>query len=96
MKKNFYKEFQKKQKLSQNYNENDKVIVQNQSTLLKLLSYLIAFFTNIFKILIFIGIIALLSIGATVIFNNLLQLNSINTIGENLWKRNYYYLWYLH
>ena len=31
MKKNFYKEFQKKQKLSQNYNENDKVIVQNQS-----------------------------------------------------------------
>ncbi|MFR7462817.1 MAG: hypothetical protein ACLUVE_02415 [Clostridia bacterium] len=84
MKKNFYKEFQKKQKLSQNYNENDKVIVQNQSTLLKLLSYLIAFFTNIFKILIFIGIIALLSIGATVIFNNLLQLNSINTIGENL------------
>lgn len=84
MKKNFYKEFQKKQKLSQNYNENDKVIVQNQSTLLKLLSYLIAFFTNIFKILIFIGIIALLSIGATVIFNNLLQLNSINTIGGNL------------
>lgn len=84
MKKNFYKEFQKKQKLSQNYNENDKVIVQNQSTLLKLLSYLIAFFTNIFKILIFIGIIALLSICATVIFNNLLQLNSINTIGENL------------
>jgi hypothetical protein len=84
MKKNFYKEFQKKQKLSQNYNENDKVIVQNQSTLLKLLSYLIAFFINIFKILIFIGIIALLSIGATVIFNNLLQLNSINTIGENL------------
>lgn len=84
MKKNFYKEFQKKQKLSQNYNENDKVIVQNQSTLLKLLSYLIAFFINIFKILIFIGIIALLSIGATVIFNNLLQLNSINTIGGNL------------
>ena len=84
MKKNFYKEFQKKQKLSQNYNENDKVIVQNQSTLLKLLSYLIAFFINIFKILIFIGIIALLSIGATVTFNNLLQLNSINTIGENL------------
>lgn len=84
MKKNFYKEFQKKKKLSQNYNENDKVIVQNQSTLLKLLSYLIAFFINIFKILIFIGIIALLSIGATVIFNNLLQLNSINTIGENL------------
>ena len=90
MKKNFYKEYQKRQKLAQNYNENDKVIVENQSTLLKLLSYLIAFIINSLKILLFIGIIVLLSIGATVIFNNLLQLNSINTIGGNLWKRNYY------
>jgi|GEM_PF-3435661 uncharacterized protein YeeX (DUF496 family) len=84
MKKNFYKEYQKRQKLAQNYNENDKVIVENQSTLLKLLSYLIAFIINSLKILLFIGIIVLLSIGATVIFNNLLQLNSINTIGGNL------------
>lgn len=84
MKKNFYKEFQKKQRILQNYNENDKVIVQNQSTLLKLLSYLIAFFINIFKILIFIGIIALLSIGATVICNNLLHIDLINLIGGKL------------
>ena len=84
MKKNFYKEYQKRQKLAQNYNENDKVIVENQSTLLKLLSYQIAFIINSLKILLFIGIIVLLSIGATVIFNNLLQLNSINTIGGNL------------
>lgn len=84
MKKNFYKEYQKRQKLAQNYNENDKVIVENQSTLLKLLSYLIAFIINSLKILLFIGIIVLLSIGATVIFNNLLQLNSINAIGGNL------------
>ena len=62
MKKNFYKEYQKRQKLAQNYNENDKVIVENQSTLLKLLSYLIAFIINSLKILLFIGIIVLLSI----------------------------------
>ena len=96
MKKNFYKEYQKKQKLAQNYSENDKIIVENQSILLKLLSYLIAFILGTFKILLFIGIITLLSIGATVIFNNLMKTNLINGIGGNLWKRNYYYLWYLY
>lgn len=84
MKKNFYKEYQKRQKLAQNYSENDKIVVENQSTLLKLLSYLIAFILGTFKILLFVGIIALLSIGATVIFNNLLQINLINMIGGNL------------
>lgn len=83
MKKNFYKEFQKRQKIAQNYNVNDKIVVENQSTLLKLLSYLIAFILGTFKILLFIGIIALLSIGATVIFNNVLQINLINMIGGN-------------
>lgn len=84
MKKNFYKEYQKKQKLTQNYSENDKIIVENQSILLKLLSYLIAFILGTFKILLFIGVIALLSIGATVIFNNLMKTNLINGIGGNL------------
>ncbi len=84
MKKNFYKEYQKKQKLAQNYSENDKIIVENQSILLKLLSYLIAFILGTFKILLFIGIITLLSIGATVIFNNLMKTNLINGIGGNL------------
>ena len=78
MKKNFYKEYQKRLKIAQNYSENDKIVVQNQSTLLKLLSYVIAFIVSSFKILLFIGIIALLSIGATVICNNLLHINLLN------------------
>lgn len=84
MKKNFYKEYQKKQKLAQSYKENDKLVVENQSTLLKLLSYLIAFIIGCLKILLFICIIALLSIGATVIFNNLMKTNLIKGIGGNL------------
>lgn len=84
MKRNFYKEYRKKQKLAQNYSENDKIVIENQNTLLKLFSYLIAFIVNAFKILLFIGIIALLSIGATVICNNLLKINLTNIIGGNL------------
>lgn len=84
MKKNFYKEFQKKQKLAQNYSENDKIVVENQSILLKMLSYLMAFIHSIFKILLFLLVIVLLSLGATVICNNLLHINLLNIFGGNL------------
>lgn len=84
MKKNFYKEYQKKQKLAQNYDETDKIVVENQSILLKLLSYFIAFIRSVFKLLLFLMMIILLSIGATVICNNLLQTNLLNIIGGNL------------
>ena len=95
MKKNFYKEYQKKQKLASNYEETDKIIVENQNTLLKILSYLIALIHSIFKLLLFLGIIILLSVGATIICNKSLQINLLNIIGGNLWIKNYYYLWYL-
>ena len=84
MKKNFYKEFQKKQKLIQNYSEDDKIVVENQNILLKMLSYLIAFIHNIFKLLLFLLVIVLLSLGATVMCNNLLHINLLNIFGGNL------------
>ena len=84
MKKNFYKEYQKKQKLASNYEETDNIIVENQNTLLKILSYLIALIHSIFKLLLFLGIIILLSVGATVIYNKSLQINLLNIIGGNL------------
>lgn len=84
MKKNFYKEFQKRQKLAQNYGENDKIVVENQSILLKMLSYLMAFIHSIFKILLFLLVVVLLSLGATVICNNLLHINLLNIFGGNL------------
>lgn len=83
MKKNFYKDYQKKQKLAQNYDETDKIVIENQSILLKLLSYVIAIICIIFKMLLFLIIIILLSVGATVIFNKLIPINLINMIGGN-------------
>lgn len=83
MKKNFYKDYQKKQKLSQNYDETDKIVIENQSILLKLLSYVIAIICITFKMLLFLIIIILLSVGATVIFNKLIPINLINMIGGN-------------
>ena len=78
MKTNFYKEFQKKRKIAQNYKENDKIVVENKSILLKILSYLIAFIHSTFKLVLFLLVIILLSLGATVIFNKLLHINSLN------------------
>lgn len=81
MKKNFYKEFQKKQKIIQNYNENDKIIVEEHSVLLKMITYLITFIHSTFKVILFLLFILLLSVGATVICNNLLHINLLNIIG---------------
>lgn len=84
MKKNFYKYLKKKQKLVQNYKENEKVIIENQSTVLKLISYFISFIVSSLKILIFIGIIIVLSIGATVICNKILNIDLTNLLGGKI------------
>lgn len=83
MKKNFYKEFHKKQKVAQTYNETDKVIVERPNILLKILSYSIYIISNIFRLILFIAFIILISIGATFIFNNVLHINLVNMIGGN-------------
>lgn len=84
MKKNFYKYLKKKQKLVQNYKENEKVIIENQSTVLKLISYFISFIVSSLKILIFIGIIIVLSIGATVICNKILNIDLTKLLGGKI------------
>ena len=83
MKKNFYKDYQKKQKLAHNFDETHKKIIENQSLLLKLFSYVVAIIHSILKILLFLLIIVLLSVDATVIFNKLIPINLINMIGGN-------------
>lgn len=81
MKRNFYKEYHKNQKMINKHYKNEKVVIEKQNILMKLILYIIAFFIFIFKLVIFIGIIALLSIGATVICNNVLHINFSNIIG---------------
>lgn len=62
------KEFLEREKIKSKYNE--KIIVKNESTFLKLLSFFIESIAKLFKILFYILIIVLSSVGATYIVNN--------------------------
>jgi hypothetical protein len=63
------KEFLEKEKIKSKYNE--KIIVKNESTFIKLLSFFIELIAKIIKVLFYISIIVLSSVGATYIVNNI-------------------------
>ena len=69
MGKNLYKEYLKKQKLTEKYKE--EVVVNEQSPVMKALLFLFSILSKIFNILFYLGIIILCSIGATYIANKL-------------------------
>ncbi len=62
------KEFLEKEKIKSEYNE--KIIVKNDSAFIKLLFFFIDLIGKILKILFYVSIIVLSSIGATYIVNN--------------------------
>ena len=62
------KEFLEKEKIKNKYEE--KIIVKNDSTFVKLLFFFIDLIGKLLKILFYISIIVLSSIGATYIVNN--------------------------
>lgn len=62
------KKFIEREKIKSKYNE--KIIVKNENTFIKLLSFFIELIAKLFKILFYISIIVLSSIGATYIVNN--------------------------
>ena len=62
------KEFLKKEKIKNKYEE--KIIVKNDSTFVKLLFFFMDLIGKLLKILFYISIIVLSSIGATYIVNN--------------------------
>lgn len=62
------KEFIEREKIKSKYNE--KIIVKNENTFIKLLSFFIELIAKLFRILFYISIIVLSSIGATYIVNN--------------------------
>ena len=67
MKKNLYKDYLKKQKIKEKYDE--QVVVNEQSPVLKTLLFLFGILSKIFSILFYLGIIILCSIGATYLAN---------------------------
>ena len=77
MKKNFYKEYEKNKIIAKDYTENSKIIIEKSSFLTKLMQYIIAFITAIVRLLLFLFILILLSVGATFIFNKVIQINLI-------------------
>lgn len=62
------KEFLEREKIKSKYDE--KIIVKNESTFIKLLFFFIELIAKLFKILFYISIIVLSSVGATYIVNN--------------------------
>ncbi len=76
MKKNLYKKFQKESKIKKVYD--DKVIINKSNTLKTILSFISDFIGKAIKLIFYILIVALCSLGATFLFNYILK-------GGNLW-----------
>lgn len=71
MKKNLYKKFQKKSKFKENGHQNYKI---EKSNIIKVIfSFLSGFISKLLRIILYILIVALCSIGATYLFNYILQ-----------------------
>ena len=71
MKKNLYKKFQKVDKLKKNYNEN--LIVEKSRTIKTILSFISDSIGKIIKLIFYISIVSLCSLGATYLFNYILR-----------------------
>lgn len=76
-----YKRYLKEKKITKKYDvENENTVIEKQSNFLKLLYFLYVIITKIIKILIYIGLIALCSLGATYLINNILKIKIIGGI----------------
>ena len=69
MRKNIYKDYLKKQKIKEKYDE--QLVVKEQNIVLKTLLFLFEILLKILSILFYLAIIILCSIGATCIANKL-------------------------
>jgi len=80
MKKNLYKKFEKERKLKEDSNQI--YTIEKASSIKAILTFLSDLISNLFKIIFYILIVALCSLGATFLFNYILK-------GGVLWLRNY-------
>ena len=71
MKKNLYKKFKKKRKIKEDYNQI--YTIEKPSNIKAILSFLSDLISNLFKIIFYILIVALCSLGATFLFNYILK-----------------------
>ena len=71
MKKNLYKKFEKKRKIKEDYNQI--YTIEKPSNIKAILSFLSDLISNLFKIIFYILIVALCSLGATFLFKYILK-----------------------
>jgi len=71
MKKNLYKKFQKESKLKEKDNQN--YTIEKSNTIKAILSFTSDCISKLFKIVFYILIVALCSLGATYLFNYILK-----------------------
>lgn len=71
MKKNLYKKFQKKSKFKKNGHQN--YTIEKSNIIKVIFSFLSGFISKLLRIVLYILIVALCSIGATYLFNYILQ-----------------------
>lgn len=71
MKKNLYKKFQKVDKLKKNYKDN--LIVEKSQTIKTILSFASDIIGKVIKLIFYILIVVLCSLGATYLFNYILR-----------------------
>lgn len=71
MKKNLYKKFEKERKLKEDSNQI--YTIEKASSIKAILTFLSDLISNLFKIIFYILIVALCSLGATFLFNYILK-----------------------
>lgn len=69
MKKDFYKEYLKNKEIEEQNQNTKKVIIKKQSVSIKILEYIVSFISAILRIIVYIALVILLSIIATIIVN---------------------------
>ena len=68
MKKNLYKKFQKERKTKEKYKD-ENLVIEKSKTLKTILSFFSDSIGKIIKLIFYVGIVVLCSIGATYLFN---------------------------
>lgn len=73
--KNLYDKLSKEKKIAEKYNISQKeIVIKDSSILSKLLSFFIAIISKIFKVIAYLIIIGLCSLGATYLANNIFHI----------------------
>jgi len=73
-KKSYYEKYSEKKKIQTKYNQDKEIVIEKPNYLTNILSFFSSITNNIFKVLFYLIVIALCSLGATYLINNILHI----------------------